>query len=505
MEPENQIPALPPLGVPVLPVQEATLTTEAIKQDPNASADPLDATGLATNSVAALTFNNFQPHHGQSDIMETIYHDHPKDAVHALIGQRDPDAEMHAVPASNQLAATSDTHMIITEIDPSSNPEKPSSRKQQTRMDGIWYKHLDELKEYKTQNDHVSVPRKSGSLGEWCRTQRRYYKQYRKGESVPLTKERMKALEDLGFIWLPAEARKKRKLESTVLKNEDIGVGGVEGTNVPFGNDDSPVQGVDNTNANGTLTKDELRVYKTPELEKVHNIYNGSLSSLHRANERLCDAQNLLEKAMAEHKKALEGQKQAVEEMDTVCDNVLTTELNENDDDEWNNYYQMLLKYKEEHGQILFAKTPNLNWTGDSQDAMGEKAAVDVDVDDPSKIHDDGITNPFDTNEEDQDGTAIEVDEASTVTAARNVPCHDDIEEAESTVEAQGVIDPDVAVAEAIVNVITTTVLDESIATADGDDKKKTLAEWVHSMRKAPKKSISEWRHRALDKTGFIW
>jgi len=146
-----------------------------------------------------------------------------------------------------------------------------------------------------------------------------------------------------------------------------------------------------------------------------------------------------------------------------------------------------------------------LNWTGDSQDAMGEKAAVDVDVDDPSKIHDDGITNPFDTNEENQDGTAIEVDEASTVTAARNVPCHDDIEEAESTVEAQGVIDPDVAVAEAIVNVITTTVLDESIATADGDDKKKTLAEWVHSMRKAPKKSISEWRHRALDKTGFIW
>jgi ABC-type Mn2+/Zn2+ transport system ATPase subunit len=66
-------------------------------------------------------------------------------------------------------------------------------------------------------------------------------------------------------------------------------------------------------------------------------------------------------------------------------------------------------------------------------------------------------------------------------------------------------IDPDVAVAEAIVNDISTTVLDESGVTVDGDGKKKTLVEWVHSMRKAPKKSISEWRHRALDKTGFIW
>ena len=34
-----------------------------------------------------------------------------------------------------------------------------------------------------------------------------------------------------------------------------------------------------------------------------------------------------------------------------------------------------------------------------------------MDVDDPSEIHDDGITNPFDTNEENQDGTATEVDE----------------------------------------------------------------------------------------------
>jgi hypothetical protein len=141
-------------------------------------------------------------------------------------------------------------------------------------MSTAWYKHLDELKEYKTQNEHVSVPRKSGSLGEWCRTQRRYYKQYQKGEKVPLTKERMEALEDLGFIWLPAELpRRKRKLKSTVL--EGIRVGGVE-TSIAVGTHNSP-------------TPENTHEYRPPGLEKVHNTYDESLSSPHRANERLCD------------------------------------------------------------------------------------------------------------------------------------------------------------------------------------------------------------------------
>jgi len=54
-----------------------------------------------------------------------------------------------------------------------------------------------------------------------------------------------------------------------------------------------------------------------------------------------------------------------------------------------------------------------------------------------------------------------------------------DIVEAKLTVEAQGIIDPDVDVADAIFNDISTTVLDDSIAKADGDDEKKTLADWV--------------------------
>jgi len=84
-------------------------------------------------------------------------------------------------------------------------PNKPSTK--QERMDAIWMKHYSELQEYKTTNGHVRVPRKSGPLGEWVRTQRRYYKLWRRGESVPLTKERMELLDQLGFVWLPAEEK----------------------------------------------------------------------------------------------------------------------------------------------------------------------------------------------------------------------------------------------------------------------------------------------------------
>jgi len=82
----------------------------------------------------------------------------------------------------------------------------PKSTKQE-RMDNIWMGHFRELEQYLRENGHVRVPRKSGPLGEWVRTQRRYYKLWRRGESVPLTKGRMELLDTLGFVWLPAEEK----------------------------------------------------------------------------------------------------------------------------------------------------------------------------------------------------------------------------------------------------------------------------------------------------------
>lgn len=501
MEPENQIPALPPLSVPVqvpLPVQELqeVVVPLAFPQGNIAVGDSHNHS--VNNAVANAPINQ------ETATATATFYDHPQDAVHALIGQRD--LEIHAVPVvhvgvPNHLAALSQTNLAHQQNETdsiSSQPTKLSSRKQQTRMDGIWYKHLDDLKEYKNHNGHVSVPRKSGSLGEWCRTQRRYFKQYRKGETVPLTKERMKSLEDLGFVWLPAEARKMKKLESSAAKAEGAGAGAVK-NNSAVGHDDTSamMDGVEVsvTAENDDSIKDELKVhYKTPELEKVHTTYAQSLSSLHRSNEKLCDAQNLLEKAMEEHRQALEEQKLAVGEMDEICDSVLATELNENQDDEWNIYYSKLLKYKEEHGEILFAKTPTC--IGEGKNEVNTKADLAGDCD--SEMNNSESANLEDEGHDDQDGDAMEVDEA--------LIADNESEEAKSKVKTQVGIEPDVdaavAAARDVVNDLSTSA--DNIK-AEEDDTEKSLAEWVHSMRKAPKKSISEWRHRALDKIGFIW
>ena len=137
--------------------------------------------------------------------------------VHAQQQQQQPPTipvHMHQITAATAGLSAAASSLIAT-------PTKPSTK--QERMDAIWMKHYKELQEYKAQHGHVRVPRKSGPLGEWVRTQRRYYKLWRRGESVPLTKERMELLDHLGFVWLPAEEKvgggfrggrpKKRKRE----------------------------------------------------------------------------------------------------------------------------------------------------------------------------------------------------------------------------------------------------------------------------------------------------
>ena len=310
-----------------------------------------------------------------------------------------------------------------------------TSRKQQSRMDNIWYRHLDELKEYKAKNGHCSVPRKSGQLGEWCRTQRRYYKQYRKGQSVPLTRERMKALESLGFIWLPAEERRKKKRQMELIK---------QGVQIPSESAGLKPDGdADMHDALAAQIKEEhVITFKTQELEEVHKQYGDTMNSFYRANETLYDAQRAVEKAQQALKEATEKQKSASVAMDKVCEDVLEKELAQNDDD-WNKFYGELVAYKEKHGDISFAKPA-------SNDDKGKK-------------------------DEDDEG--------------------DDDEEMKEGESEEKTEDPDIAAAEAVVNEIS----------ADATEEPKTLEEWVHAIRRAPKKSLGEWKCRALDKLGFIW
>jgi len=74
-----------------------------------------------------------------------------------------------------------------------------------------WQKHYEELREFKNINGHVNVPARfteNRRLGIWVSSQRQQYKirnasqdSSKPKRSTPLTDERIKLLNELGFIW----------------------------------------------------------------------------------------------------------------------------------------------------------------------------------------------------------------------------------------------------------------------------------------------------------------
>jgi len=452
---------------------------------------------------------------------------------------------------ANTTAATG----TVTDTDTASVPK--SSRKQQARMDGIWYKHLQELKRYKEVHGTVSVPRKSGQLGEWCRTQRRYYRMYRKGETVPLTKERMKALEALGFVWFPAEERKKRKREASLkalvkgdpslgIHADSIGIGVGVGGNLKMeykmdvdvdanantnpanrntaqlllvnANQNHSYDQDSNQDANNAPLSKKQKIHSTAALTIAHGTYNKSIRALHTANEKLCDAQDLLENAMQAHQQALERQKQATVQVNVACDAVLDKELKDNEEDEWNSFYKQLNDYKQENGEILFAKNVP------SEKGGGKVSAEAGDVETMA-----GTTTSTTTVNPEDVGIVIEAAEgmradagagadapavaegASLYADAAAAAAADIVNEISSDIATtpDGGVQADTGQAESLGEASAASRNDEGEKGSDSGDEKasndKTLPEWVCAMRKAPKKSISEWRHKALDKLGFIW
>jgi len=73
-----------------------------------------------------------------------------------------------------------------------------------TRSEMLWETRTSELREFKKQNGHVMVPRKyppNPQLSAWVATQRKNYNRRQAGKPSPLTLERIKELEDIGFVW----------------------------------------------------------------------------------------------------------------------------------------------------------------------------------------------------------------------------------------------------------------------------------------------------------------
>lgn len=69
--------------------------------------------------------------------------------------------------------------------------------------DKAWFKRYDELVRHKEISGSFTIQRvdkESRSLGNWCSQQKKYYKDYVKGKATPLKKERIEALQQIGFF-----------------------------------------------------------------------------------------------------------------------------------------------------------------------------------------------------------------------------------------------------------------------------------------------------------------
>lgn len=79
-----------------------------------------------------------------------------------------------------------------------------------------WENMLEQLLRYKNEHGNTLVPNRYPKLGNWVSTQRRYYKARQKGQTTPLSDNRLKKLESVGFVWATTDPRHVSKNDSFV-------------------------------------------------------------------------------------------------------------------------------------------------------------------------------------------------------------------------------------------------------------------------------------------------
>jgi len=629
----SQLPQIPPFGEsepgPGLEEHDTSLKLEEHEHEHvNEHEIPVPPLPLPGTETAPLDVAM------ESALDTAIIDSKEQDDIITSIIQNTTDAETASASAGTTTIKT-DTNAKFGEATapvittPSSG--NGNSTKQQARMDSIWNRHLTELKTYREEKGNVSVPRKSGQLGEWCRTQRRYYKALRRGEVVPLTRERKKALDELGFVWFPGEERKKRKIQnisdssnnaataaastSTANANANAtngvvttsnlgggipgidpgaGVGGSIGVTVVGGNSitttnvtkmdvDPQHQGGSNVStssnnstntnmiqhnlclpggqqaqvvntgasANASTTTGGLRTstnpmgiqlkqsdFETLVLFQAHKGYEDAVRTIRSANEKLCDAQNFLEAAQRDYEEAKEAKEMADEELSKASNKVLQQELDDNQEDEWVMMYQKIVKHKENHGEILFAKLYDPRG-GKSQKNAKEDQDTVLDASpstSPSKDAaetatatatategaDDGDEGDKDTptkTGEDADADTSLKDEAknptdnaiSTFTSMKtdeqegNAGAKSPSKKTESSPPPSPSTSPGGASTETGNDTEMADASSATSATASSSQGDPELATWVNKIRKNPKKQFNDWRRQALDNIGFLW
>lgn len=128
--------------------------------------------------------------------------------------------EVHSVTSSEVSSITQEEELPSPSSPESSAPPSPKPEKETSASssnldgmfmlsvlsgdeNGIWMQHLKELVKYQRENGHCNVPLKQpGGLGRWVKRQRYQYKLLQSGnKKANMTKDRIKILNDLGFVW----------------------------------------------------------------------------------------------------------------------------------------------------------------------------------------------------------------------------------------------------------------------------------------------------------------
>lgn len=83
-------------------------------------------------------------------------------------------------------------------------------------QEDIWMERLEELKAFKADYGHCMVPQKFLSnplLSKWVGHQRNFYSLQQRGKTSPITAERIKLLNEIGFVWNVYDFRWAQRFE----------------------------------------------------------------------------------------------------------------------------------------------------------------------------------------------------------------------------------------------------------------------------------------------------
>lgn len=141
------------------------------------------------------------------------------ESISALLRTQQQDASRHLLAASAGFTPSSNLPLDTSNTQKRSLEEYLSGAEQggvvKEAVDGAekhlspfqtqqWNDHFQELLNFRKQTGHCNVPQhthKNPKLSRWVKRQRYQYKLRTEGKPSNMTRDRMKALEDIGFVW----------------------------------------------------------------------------------------------------------------------------------------------------------------------------------------------------------------------------------------------------------------------------------------------------------------